>query len=100
MIEKLAELERTHEELTARLADPAVLAQQSQVREISKKLADLEPVVKLYRELRHVERQREENRELLGSIPRGDELAGLAEEERVSLDGQRDALLGEIKREL
>ena len=44
MIEKLAEIEKTHDELTARLADPAVLAQPQQVREVSKALSDLEPV--------------------------------------------------------
>jgi peptide chain release factor 1 len=100
MIEKLAALERTHDELTARLADPAVLAQPAQVREVSKALADLEPVVKLYRELREVERRREENRELVESLPKGDELAALAEEERLSLESRREALLADLKREI
>ena len=100
MIEKLAELARTHDELTARLADPAVLAQPARVREVSKALADLEPVVRLYRELREVERRREENRELLGSLSRGDELAALAEEERAALDARRETLLADLKREI
>ena len=100
MIEKLAEIEKTHDELSARLADPAVLAQPQQVREVSKALSDLEPVVKLYRELRTVDRQREENRELLDSLGKGDELAALAEEERTSLDARREALLADLKREI
>src|SRR5262245_17923990 len=100
MIDKLAELEKTHEELTARLADPAVLAQPAQVREVSKALADLEPVVKLYRELRAVDRQREENHQLLESLAKGDELAALAQEERGILDARREALLAELKREI
>ena len=54
MIDKLHQLEKNHEELTARLADPAVLAQPAQVREVSKALAELEPVVKLYAELQRV----------------------------------------------
>jgi peptide chain release factor 1 len=100
MIEKLAEIEKTHDELTARLADPAVLAQPQQVREVSKALADLEQVVKLYRELRTVDRQRVENAELLASLGKGDELAGLAEEERASLESRREALLADLKREI
>src|SRR4051812_49184341 len=100
MIEKLAQLERHHAELTARLADPSVLAQQAQVREISKALADLEPVVKLYQELQRVEHQREENRELLASLPRGDELAALADEERTALDARREELLAALKSEM
>src|SRR5262249_38160706 len=100
MIEKLAALEKTHDELTARLADPAVLAQPAQVRDVAKALADLEPVVKLYRAVRQVDRQREENRELLASLPRGDELAALAEEERTALDTRREVLLADLKREI
>ena len=100
MIEKLAELAKTHDELTARLADPAVLAQPARVREVSKALADLEPVVKLYRELREVERQRDANRELLDSLPRGDELAALAEEERAALEARRETVFAELKREI
>ncbi len=100
MIDRLAELEKTHDELAARLADPAVLAQPAQVREVSKALSDLEPVVRLYRELRQVERQHVENRELLRSLARGDELAALAEEESAALDARREALLAELKREI
>ena len=100
MIEKLAEIEKTHDELTARLADPAVLAQPQQVRDVSKALADLEPVVKLYRELRSVDRQRTENAELLASLGKGDELGALAEEERTVLETRREALLADLKREI
>jgi len=100
MIDKLAEIEKTHEELSARLADPAVLAQPAQVREVSKALADLEPVVRLYRELRAVDRQRVENQELISSLGKGDELAALAEEERTSLETRREALLADLKREI
>jgi len=57
-------------------------------------------VVRLYRELRTVDRQREENRELIDSLGRGDELAALAEEERTALDARREALLADLKREI
>src|SRR5215470_1934636 len=50
MIEKLAQLEKTHEELTQRLADPAVLADRKVYAETNKALAEIHPVVELYRE--------------------------------------------------
>ena len=100
MIDKLHQLEKNHEELTARLADPAVLAQPAQVREVSKALAELEPVVRLYRELREVERQQAENRELLGALGKGDELYALAEEERTALESRHEELLAAVKREM
>jgi peptide chain release factor 1 len=100
MIEKLAEIERTHAELTARLADPAVLALPGELRAVGKALAELEPVVKLYRELREVERQAEENRELLASLARGDELLALAEEERAALQLRREELAAALRAEI
>jgi peptide chain release factor 1 len=100
MFEKLSEIEKTHSELTARLADPAVLAQPSELRQVSKALAELDPVVKLYRELQRIDRQLEENRELLDALPRGDELFALAEDERQSLDEQRAGLLESLRQEI
>ena len=100
MIEKLSQLEKNHDELTARLADPAVHSQPGQMREVSKALAELEPVVKLYRELRDVERQQAENRELLQSIGRGDELHDLAEEERSALAARHEEILATLRREM
>ena len=41
MIEKLAQLEKTHEELTQRLADPAVLTDRKVYAETNKALAEI-----------------------------------------------------------
>jgi peptide chain release factor 1 len=100
MFEKLSEIEKTHSELTARLADPAVLAQPAELRQVSKALAELDPVVKLWRELQHVDRQLEENRELLGGLARGDELLALAEEERHGLEARRAELAEALRQEM
>src|SRR4029078_4415006 len=95
-----AKTAKTQRSLPARLPPPAVLAQPQQVREVSKALADLEPAVRLYRELRSVDRQRSENTKLLDSLGKGDELAALAEEERPALDARREVLLADLKREI
>ena len=49
MIEKLAELERTHQELTQRLSDPTVFSDPKVYREVNKTLSEIDPAVKLYR---------------------------------------------------
>jgi peptide chain release factor 1 len=100
MFEKLAEIEKTHSELTARLADPALHTQPAELRQVSKALADLDPVVKLYRELQRVDRQLAENREMLAGLGRGDELWELAEEERDALAARRAELAAALRVEI
>jgi peptide chain release factor 1 len=100
MFERLRELEQNYEELTARLAAPDLHADPRQYRELTKALSDLTDVVRLYRELREVERRREQNRELLASLPRGDELWELAEEELQALEARHGELLEALRREM
>lgn len=45
MIEKLEAIEKKHEELTQKLADPAVIADQPRYRNYARHLAELEPLV-------------------------------------------------------
>ncbi|HSF43366.1 MAG TPA: peptide chain release factor 1 [Thermoanaerobaculia bacterium] len=85
MIEKLSQIEKTHEELTQRLTDPAVLTDHKAYTEINKALSEIDPTVKLYREYIRVSRQREETEEMLGSLSKEDELYDMAREERDQL---------------
>ncbi len=82
MIEKLAEIEKTHQELTQRLADPAIFADPKAYRELNKTLSEIDPAVKLYREYVKVQKQRQENEELLATLPKDDELFLLAQDEK------------------
>jgi peptide chain release factor 1 len=100
MSDKLTEIARTHAELTARLAEPAVLASPAELRQVTKALAELDPVVKLHRELQKVEHDLAENRELLQGLGRGDELFALAEEERATLESRRERLTAGLREEL
>ncbi|HLW79144.1 MAG TPA: PCRF domain-containing protein, partial [Terriglobia bacterium] len=81
MIEKLAQLERTHEELTQRLADPHVLADPKAYVDTNRALSEISHVVELYRRLTAAQRESKENEELLAGLHRDDELYALAEEE-------------------
>ncbi|HKV08249.1 MAG TPA: peptide chain release factor 1 [Thermoanaerobaculia bacterium] len=85
MIEKLSQIEKTHEELTQRLADPAVLMDRKAYAEINKALSEIDSTVKLYREYTRVMRQREETEEMLASLSKEDDLYEMAREEKDQL---------------
>src|SRR4051794_30033964 len=100
MIEKLAELEKTHQELTARLADPATFGDPKVYREVNKTLSEIDPAVRLYREYVKVSRQREENEELLASLPKDDDLYEMAQDEKEELVRRVAELEERLRREL
>jgi peptide chain release factor 1 len=100
VLEKLAQLERTHDELTQRLADPKILADPKAYVDTNRALSEIHHIVALYRRLTSSQREVKENDELLSSLQRDDELYGMAEEERTRLSHQLDELNGEIRREL
>src|SRR5687768_5522686 len=100
MIEKLAQLEKTHEELTQRLADPGVFADPKVYRELNKTLSEIDPTVRLYRDYVKARRQREENEELLATLPKEDELYALALDEKQQLVARLAELEEQLRREL
>ena len=100
MIEKLAQIERTHEELTQRLADPAVLSDRKSYADINKALSDIDSTVKLYREYKAVERQLRETDEMLSSLAKDDELYEMAREERDQLAVRLEGLEQQLRVEL
>jgi peptide chain release factor 1 len=100
MIEKLAQIEQTHEELTARLADPGLLADRKAYAETTKALSDISRTVELYRELRAVERQLAETEEMLAGLSRDDELHAMARDEREELATRKQELEEAIRFEL
>ncbi len=100
MLEKLALLERTHEELTAKLADPSLLSDPRAYTKTSKALSEINSTVGLYREYRQIERQLAETHEMLASLPREDELYIMAGEEKNRLVERQAAVEAELRREL
>lgn len=85
MIEKLAQLEKTHEELTQRLADPSVLTDRKAYTETNKALAEIGPLVDLYRDYKKIRQQSTETEEMLAGLSKDDELWEMAREERERL---------------
>jgi peptide chain release factor 1 len=100
MIQKLAEIERTHDELTARLADPGVHADRKAYAEATKALSDITRAVELYRRHKAVARQLAETEEMLASLPRDDELYALARDEHEELAARKAELEEALRAEL
>jgi peptide chain release factor 1 len=100
MIEKLAEIEKTHQELTQRLSDPAVFSDPKVYREVNKTLSEIDPAVRLYREYVKVRKLREENDELLATLPKDDDLFEMAQDEKQQLLDRVAELEGQLRLEL
>src|SRR5689334_14464425 len=100
MMERLAELEKTHEELTARLSDPAIHSDRKAFTEASKALAEISPTVELYRKWKSVERERAETEEMLQGLGKDDDLYAMAQEERARLAARSEEISAELKKEM
>ena len=91
LIDKLEAIERRHGEITERLSDPAVLADQTEYQRVARLHAELNPTVDEYRHLQKLLRQMEEVRGLLQETVEP-EMRALASAELDDLQRQREAL--------
>jgi len=97
MWEKLADIERRYEELERLMADPAVVADYSQLKVYAQERAELEPIVEAYRALKSVDTDLAETRALLEEETQP-EMRELAQEEMDRLEARREALQQELRR--
>ena len=65
MQEKLAELSRRFDELTARMGDPEIYSEPGAFQKIAREAAQLEPIVKCWRRLETVISELADAKELL-----------------------------------
>ena len=100
LIEQLADLENRHRELTAKLSDPEVHANPSAMAEAGKKLAEIKPLVDLYRSFKAVSAELEGAEQMLAESSKDDELYAMALEEKESLSAKREELEEKLKIEL
>ncbi len=96
MLEKLAQIERRFDELTAEMARPEVASDHVKLATYARERAELEPLVTRYREYKDVLDQIEEARELL----QDDEIAELARAELEELEPRAEELARELKKML
>jgi peptide chain release factor 1 len=92
-------LRQRHQDLTDRLADPAVLGDRDALRKVAQEQAELSPVIELADRLERVRQQLAEARELIAA---GDdvEMVELAEAEAGELEAEEGRLAEELRRML
>ena len=77
MFQKLEDVEKRYEDLTEKISDPEVIAQNKEWQKMMKEHSDLTPIVEKYREFKKLEQSIKDSEEML-SDP---ELKELAQEE-------------------
>ena len=97
MFQKLEAVEKRFEELTIKISDPEVIANQSDWREFMKEHAELEPIVEKYREYKKIQAQYNEAKEMLEDASLDKELKDLAEMEMLESKEKLPKIEEEIK---
>jgi len=96
-LDKLAEIEKKYQELTAQLADPAVLADQALYQKTAKAHSELSEVVEKYREWKSIRKGLEETRGLLAEASSDAEMKALAHDELADLEKRQAKVEEELK---
>ena len=97
MFQKLEAVEKRFEELTIKISDPEVIANQNEWREFMKEHAELEPIVEKYREYKKIQAQHNEAKEMLEDASLDKELKDLAEMEMLESKEKLPKIEEEIK---
>lgn len=74
MIQRLEDVEKRYDDLTVKISDPEIIAQNKEWQKMMKEHSDLTPIVEKYREYKRVEQELKESEEML-SDPEMKELA-------------------------
>ena len=96
LLDKLAFTENKYEELSVKISDPSIMANQKEWRKLCKEHADLEVIVTAYREYKKVVEDLEANKEMLEEeIDK--EMREMLSEEISSLKSQEEELENKIQ---
>ena len=96
-LEKLAEIEKKYEELTAQLGDAEVLADPSRYQKAAKALAELSEIVEKYRQWKELRRAIADTKALVEESSSDPALKTLAQEELAQLENGQAAAEAELK---
>jgi len=97
MLQELDAIEEKYRRLTLSLSDPANISDSRKLREISKKRAELEPVVRKYGDYKKIVRDIRDSEEILGDPDAEPELKKLAEEELKTLKSREQSIREELQ---
>src|SRR5579884_1841665 len=93
--QKLDDLEKRFEELTAQMADPAVISDGEAYRKTAKSRSDIEPIVNKYREYKQIAHNLADARLMLGDTDA--ELRQMATDEIQRLEPELANIENELK---
>jgi len=96
MFEKLEAIERTYEDLTQQMTDPAVIGDQARYAKVAKQHRELEPVVEKFRELRKLDGDIAGAKELMRDAD-DEEMREMAAAELPELEERRAAVENALK---
>lgn len=96
MIEKLDSIEKKFEDLTSKIADPAVIADNRTWQKLAKEHSDLLPIAEKYRELKKISENLDDAEKMLKN-EKDAEMRELAEEEIKSCKEQKEKCEQELK---
>ena len=97
MLEKLAEIERKYEELTAQLSSSEVLADAARYQKAAKAHSDISAVVEKFRQWKAIDKSMSGAKELLADASTDAEMKALAHEELGEMEKQRVQVEEELK---
>lgn len=97
MFQKLEAVEKRFEELTQKISDPEVIANQNEWRDLMKEHSEIEPIVEKYREYKKVQKDYDDAKEMLDDANTDKELKDLAEIEMMEAKEKLPKLEEEIK---
>ncbi len=96
MLERLELIEKRYEELNRMMADPEVAADHVRLKELAQEQAEIEDIVRKYREYKATTEELERTRAMLDEELDA-EMRRLVEEEIAALEGKREGFLREIR---
>lgn len=96
VLDRLNFIENKYDELSVKISDPSIMANQNEWRKLCKEHADLEIVVNKYKEYKNVIEEIEANKEMLQEET-DREMREMVQEELKELNGRREALEQELQ---
>ena len=98
MYDKLDFIQNKYKELSLKVADPAVIADQAVWQDYAKELGEIEPIVQKYSEYKKVVDSIEEDKEILNDSSSDEEMRELAKMELSESEEQEKILNEELKK--
>lgn len=97
ILENLNKIEENYMDLNAKISDPGIIANRNEFQKLAKMQKDLEPLVMHIQELKKIEADIKDTREIVNDKSTDKEMVSMAEAELLELEDKKEKLSKEIK---